>query len=159
MRAHYTDVAMSVPPAFCAENDIRHVGSPSCSGKLIYSPKEFFVTTYFSKNRTPLLGQALINWTGICFGGFIGTLAAAIPGLIDLLSLTDPAIRKTALIHMAINLVAVALYAINIWLRTHGSGSRTPLILSASVGATDETLLSEQALVDIGFSPTISMIA
>ena len=89
MRAHYTDVAMSVPPAFCAENDIRHVGSPSCSGKLIYSPKEFFVTTYFSKNRTPLLGQALINWTGICFGGFIGTLAAAIPGLIDLLSLTD----------------------------------------------------------------------
>ena len=63
-------------------------------------------------------------------GGFIGALAAAIPGLIDLLSLTDPAIRKTALIHMSINLVAVALYAINIWLRTHGSGSRTPLILS-----------------------------
>ena len=64
-------------------------------------------------------------------GGFIGALAAAIPGLIDLLSLTDPAIRKTALIHMSINLVAVALYAINIWLRTHGSGNTgTPLILS-----------------------------
>ena len=47
------------------------------------------------------------------FGGIVGALVAAIPGLIDLLSLKQP-IRKTALIHMGINLVVVALYAFNL---------------------------------------------
>src|SRR5688500_3552698 len=50
-------------------------------------------------------------------GGILGALLAAVPGLIDLLSL-PPGPRKTALAHMAINLTAVALYAINFWLRS-----------------------------------------
>ena len=49
-------------------------------------------------------------------GGLVGALAAAIPGLIDLLSL-PPGIRSTAIKHMAINLAVVAIYAINLWLR------------------------------------------
>jgi len=49
-------------------------------------------------------------------GGLIGALCAAIPGLIDLLSL-PPEPRKTALVHMAINLTVVVLFIINIWLR------------------------------------------
>jgi uncharacterized membrane protein len=53
-------------------------------------------------------------------GGIVGALLAAVPGLIDLLSL-PPEPRKTALIHMAINLTIVVLYIINFWLR-----SRTP---------------------------------
>jgi uncharacterized membrane protein len=65
-------------------------------------------------------------------GGFIGALAAAIPGLIDLLSLTDRDIRRTALWHMTINLVVVAIYAVNLWLRTVAGGDNrgTPLVLS-----------------------------
>jgi len=64
-------------------------------------------------------------------GGFIGALAAAIPGLIDLLSLSDAAIKKTAITHMSINLVVVALYAINIWLRLDSKTNvGTPLVLS-----------------------------
>ena len=64
-------------------------------------------------------------------GGFIGALVAAVPGLIDLLSLSDPAIKKIAITHMSINLVAVALFAVNIWLRLGGAGNTgTPLILS-----------------------------
>jgi uncharacterized membrane protein len=55
-------------------------------------------------------------------GGIVGALAAALPGLIDVLSLKDPAIRKTALTHMGINLTVVALYVVNAWLR-----SREPL--------------------------------
>jgi uncharacterized membrane protein len=47
-------------------------------------------------------------------GGFIGALVAAVPGSVDLLSLADIAIKKTAITHMSINLVAVALYALNI---------------------------------------------
>ncbi len=54
-------------------------------------------------------------------GGVIGALAAALPGLVDLLSLKDPAIKKTALTHMTINLTIVVLYVINAWTRVQGS--------------------------------------
>jgi uncharacterized membrane protein len=54
-------------------------------------------------------------------GGIVGALAAALPGLIDLLSLEDRAIKKTALVHMSINLTIVALYVVNAWLRQGAS--------------------------------------
>ena len=49
-------------------------------------------------------------------GGIVGALLAAVFGLIDLLSL-PPGPRRTALIHMGINLVVVALYLINFGMR------------------------------------------
>jgi uncharacterized membrane protein len=59
-------------------------------------------------------------WTTVAFycmgGGIVGALAAALPGLIDLLSLPAGP-RKTAVLHMTINLVVVALYAVNFWMR------------------------------------------
>ncbi len=63
-------------------------------------------------------------------GGLIGALFAAIPGLIDMLSLpTGP--KKTALIHMSINLTIVALYVVNILLRMgNAENMRTPVLLS-----------------------------
>ncbi|MDD5249128.1 MAG: DUF2231 domain-containing protein [Rhodocyclaceae bacterium] len=63
-------------------------------------------------------------------GGIIGALAAAVPGLIDLLSLTDPDVKKIAVTHMSINLTVVALYLINTWLRLGGMESRLPIGLS-----------------------------
>jgi uncharacterized membrane protein len=64
-------------------------------------------------------------------GGFVGALAAAIPGLIDYSSLTHSRVKKIATTHMSINLIAVVLYAINLWLRTHGHGvAGWPLALS-----------------------------
>ena len=50
-------------------------------------------------------------------GGIAGALAAAVFGLIDLVSLPAGAIKRTALIHMAINLVVVALFAVSAWMR------------------------------------------
>ncbi|MGH8714455.1 MAG: DUF2231 domain-containing protein [Casimicrobiaceae bacterium] len=75
------------------------------------------------------------TWATVSFytmvGGFIGALVAAVPGLIDLLSLTDPRVKKIAITHMSINLVVVVLFAINIWMRANGAGNTgTPLILS-----------------------------
>jgi uncharacterized membrane protein len=75
------------------------------------------------------------TWALVAFytmvGGFIGALAAAIPGLIDLLSLTDKGTKKTAITHMSINLIAVALYAVNIWMRMGShANTGTPLVLS-----------------------------
>ena len=64
-------------------------------------------------------------------GGIIGALAAALPGLIDLLSLKDPGIKSTAVKHMALNLTIVALYVINAWTRVQASVSpNASLILS-----------------------------
>lgn len=74
-------------------------------------------------------------WAVVAFfsmvGGFVGGLAAAIPGFIDFLSITDPRVRKIAVTHMALNLVAITLYAVNIWLRIQATGvTITPLVLS-----------------------------
>jgi uncharacterized membrane protein len=75
------------------------------------------------------------TWEQVAFyalvGGVIGALAAAIPGLIDLLSLKDREIKQTALFHMGINLTVVVLYLINAWLRRGSEAAGgTPLALS-----------------------------
>lgn len=63
-------------------------------------------------------------------GGFVGALIAAIPGVIDLMSIEEPTIKKIGLTHAALNLIAVTLYAVNIWMRVDGTSASTPLILS-----------------------------
>jgi len=72
-------------------------------------------------------------WSTVAFytmaGGVVGALLAAVPGLIDLLSLPETP-RRTALVHMSINLTIVALYVINLWLRYRGTDSNAPLWLS-----------------------------
>jgi len=76
-------------------------------------------------------------WLTVAFytmvGGLIGALAAAVPGLIDLLYYKGgaPPVKNIALTHMTINLAAVVLYAVNIWLRTNGlERMKVPIILS-----------------------------
>ena len=68
-------------------------------------------------------GASSPNWEVVAaytlIGGIVGALAAAIPGLVDLLSL--PAhVKRIGIAHMAINLAVVALYVINAWLRRDG---------------------------------------
>ena len=73
-----------------------------------------------------LAGASGDAWSTVAFfsmiGGLIGALCAAVPGFIDLLFYKGgaPPLKKVALTHMAINLTAVVLYAINIWLRASG---------------------------------------
>ena len=63
-------------------------------------------------------------------GGFIGALIAAIPGFIDFGSLSDR-LKKLAMTHMALNILVIVLYAINIGLRTSGyTHDALPLYLS-----------------------------
>ncbi|GAB3776424.1 hypothetical protein GCM10028796_53910 [Ramlibacter monticola] len=66
-------------------------------------------------------------------GGIIGALAAALPGLVDLLSLRHTPIRPTALKHMGLNLTIVALYVVNVWIRRDQAAAApggTALLLS-----------------------------
>ena len=88
-----------------------------------------------------LAGFSAETWSIVAFfamvGGLIGALGAAIPGAIDLLYYKGgaPPVKKIALSHMTINLIAVVLYAINIWLRASGPtpmnpGMSAPVLLS-----------------------------
>jgi uncharacterized membrane protein len=76
-------------------------------------------------------GSSNPAWTIVALytmgGGIVGALLAAVPGLIDLLSL-PPGPRRTALKHMAINLTVVALYVVNLWLRLKAPESPGGLI-------------------------------
>jgi len=69
-------------------------------------------------------------------GGIIGAAAAAVPGFIDWLSLTDKAVVKIANWHARLNVIALVIFAASFYLRTTNgaslvSGSYTiPLALS-----------------------------
>jgi uncharacterized membrane protein len=64
-------------------------------------------------------------------GGIVGALIAALPGLVDLLSITNPKSKTIGIYHMIINLLAVGLYCVNFWLRMHRvPGDNLPLTLS-----------------------------
>lgn len=75
-------------------------------------------------------------WRVIAFyaivGGIIGALAAAVPGLIDLLSLPAGP-RRTAIIHMTLNLTIVVLFVINAWIRTGRAPAERVTILDTTV--------------------------
>jgi uncharacterized membrane protein len=66
-------------------------------------------------SKAPETWHAVAYWTMV--GGIVGALVAAVPGFIDMLSIKDAPIKKTALTHMGINLTVVALYVVNVWLR------------------------------------------
>lgn len=51
-------------------------------------------------------------------GGIVGALLAAVPGLVDLTSISAGNVRKVALTHMTINLFVVGLFGLSFWLRT-----------------------------------------
>lgn len=82
-----------------------------------------------------VFGQGVSLWFTLAFytmiGGLAGAALAAIPGFVDMLSLTGSR-KRIALAHMTINLVVVVLYAFNIGLRIDGTGASTvPVVLSA----------------------------
>ena len=64
-------------------------------------------------------------------GGIIGALAAALPGLIDLLSLPPGYTKGIAVKHMLINLAVVGIYIFNAYLRSGAPQDlKLPMILS-----------------------------
>ena len=51
-------------------------------------------------------------------GGIVGGVLAAVPGLIDWLSLTDPAVKKIANWHARLNVIALLIFVASFYLRT-----------------------------------------
>lgn len=64
-------------------------------------------------------------------GGIVGAILAAVPGLIDYFSIDEAEMKRIANLHLAVNLGAVVIFAINLWLRFRlPVDSRLPLALS-----------------------------
>jgi uncharacterized membrane protein len=63
--------------------------------------------------------------------GVGSAVAAAVPGVIDFLSISDPRAGRIGLVHLAINVTLVFLFTANAWLRTVSlPGSSLPFALS-----------------------------
>jgi uncharacterized membrane protein len=64
-------------------------------------------------------------------GGIVGALLAAVPGLIDYFSIDEAEMKRIANLHLTVNLCAVVIFAINLWLRLRlPAESNVPLGLS-----------------------------
>jgi uncharacterized membrane protein len=63
-------------------------------------------------------------------GGLVGALLAAVPGLIDLTSISAGNVRKVALTHMTVNLIVVGLFGLSFWLRTTDPLGGWPRVIS-----------------------------
>ena len=63
--------------------------------------------------------------------GIVGALSAAVPGLIDYFSIDEAEMKRIGTLHLAVNLVSVVIFAINLWLRFRlPAESNLPLALS-----------------------------
>jgi uncharacterized membrane protein len=113
-------------PASIAGHPIHPMLVPIAIGCFVFS---FVADLIGLKTGNVNLWAPLAYYTML--GGIAGALAAAVPGLIDLLSLPPGSTRSVALVHMSINLLVVAIYACNAWMR-HGDTNDTqvPFMLS-----------------------------
>ena len=82
-----------------------------------------------------VLGAGATHWATVSFwamlAGLLGAVLAAIPGVIDMLSLSGTP-KKIALTHMSLNILVVLLYAMNFGMRVNG-GAIAGLPLAFSI--------------------------
>lgn len=76
-----------------------------------------------------------VNWGTVAMycvaAGIVGALLAAVPGLIDYFSIDEAEMKRIGTLHLAVNLGAVIIFAINLWLRFRlPAESSVPLALS-----------------------------
>src|ERR1700756_568131 len=61
------------------------------------------------------------NWRTVATycvaAGIVGALIATVPGLIDYLSIDEAEMKRIGTLHLAVNLGAGVIFAINFWLR------------------------------------------
>jgi uncharacterized membrane protein len=67
-------------------------------------------------------------------GGVVTAVIAAIPGIIDFVWLKDPGLRRTARIHMIVNVVALLGFIVALAMRA-GEPARTPVPMLVSIAS------------------------
>jgi len=88
----------------------------------------FICDLIYQSNHSAMWNSTALYCMG---GGIVGALLAAIPGLIDYLSIRDSRAKMLGTFHLVLNLCAVVLYCFNFWWRLHTTpGGIGPLVLS-----------------------------
>lgn len=88
---------------------------------------------YFQRNPSSLLISKFM-----IAAGCLGAIAAAIPGIVDWLTLKDPQIARTANWHARLNIVALIIFALSLFFRMQRGGEYVgrrltiPFLLSAA---------------------------
>jgi uncharacterized membrane protein len=82
-------------------------------------------------------GSHLPYWKDTAFyamtGGLVTALAAAVPGFVDYLTIVDRNVKRIGTMHLALNLLIVALYGVNLWMRSRSVPEATlPVWLSVA---------------------------
>ncbi len=75
------------------------------------------------------------HWQSVAYfnlaGGILAALVAAVPGFIDLLSVSEPTLRRIGIVHMCVMLLTVAIFAVDFFMRrSQHFPYSTPFILS-----------------------------
>lgn len=77
-------------------------------------------------------GEAV--WKDVAFftlgGGIVGAILAAVPGLIDFLTITDGPAKQAGIFHLVANLIALVIFGVSFWLRWIGTIGFVPIALS-----------------------------
>lgn len=66
-------------------------------------------------------------------GGIVGAIVAAVPGAIDLFSITSGKTRRTGMWHMLLNVTALVLFAVNFWLRSPDQAPTSALVWLSAI--------------------------
>ncbi len=96
---------------------------------------------YFYRNTSLILISKFLIAAGI-----VGAILAALPGLIDFLTITEPAAKKTGTLHLVLNVSALLLFGLSLYLRMKNYGApavghhlQVPFIVSVA-GLIDMTI-------------------
>ena len=73
---------------------------------------------YFHRNTSLILISKFLIAAGI-----LGALVAAIPGLIDWLTIKDPVVKKTGNLHLILNIFALLLFSVSLYVRMKNYGA------------------------------------
>jgi len=76
------------------------------------------VIFYFQRN-----GSLVLISKFLIAAGLLGAVLAAIPGIIDWLTITDPVVSKVANWHARLNIAAVIIFAVSLYLRMKNYGA------------------------------------
>ena len=79
------------------------------------------VIYYFARHHTLVVISKYLIAAGI-----LGAIAAAIPGLVDWTGITQTTVKKVATRHMVLNILALVLFAVSLYLRMTDYGA--PLV-------------------------------
>jgi len=79
------------------------------------------VIYYFSRHATLVVISKFLIAAGI-----LGAIAAALPGLVDWTGITQTAVKKIATRHLVLNVLALVLFAVSLYLRMNNYGA--PLV-------------------------------